>query len=98
MTDWIGANWGSVVSVLGLVATVVGLILVFLRAGEAQKSADASKEAAQETQQAITSILNIVDLQKAIAMVQRLKRLHIEKKWEVCLELYQPLSCNVDEH
>lgn len=89
--DWLGDNWGSVVSALGLVATVIGLYLVFDRAGEAQRAANASRKAAQETKQAITSVLNIVDLERAIAMVQRLKRLHIEQKWEVCLELYQPL-------
>ena len=89
--DWLGNNWGNVISVFGLAATIIGLYLVFRTAREAEKSADASREAAQDTKQAITSVLSIVDLERAIAMVQRLKRLHIDKKWEVCLELYQPL-------
>ena len=89
--DWLGDNWGNLISALGLVATVIGLFLVFRRAREAQRSADASKNAAQETQQAFTSVLTIVDLERAIAMVQRLKRLHFDQKWEVSLELYQPL-------
>ena len=89
--DWFSDNWGNVISAFGLAATVIGLFLVFGSAREAEKSAVASKEAAEKTQVAITNVLNIVDLERAIAMVQRLKRLHIDKKWEVCLELYQPL-------
>ena len=84
-------NWGSFVSLLGLVATVIGLIVVFRRAGEARKSAADARIAALETQRSITNMLMIVDLQRAIAMVQRLKQLHIDRKWEVSLELYQPL-------
>ena len=89
--DWLADNWGSVVSAVGLVATILGLWIVFRRAGEARRSAEASRIAAQETQAAISSVLTIVDLERAIAMVQRLKQLHRERKWEVSLELYQPL-------
>ena len=89
--DYLQDNWGSFVSVLGLVATVFGLGVVFRRAGEARKSAADARTAAQETQQAISNVLTIVDLERAIAMVQRLKQLHRDRKWEVSLELYQPL-------
>lgn len=89
--DWLADNWGSVISSVGLVATILGLWIVFRRAGQARRAADASRIAAQETQLAISSVLTIVDLERAIAMVQRLKQLHRDRKWEVSLELYQPL-------
>lgn len=89
--DWLSHNWGSVLSAIGLAATVVGLAIVFHQARKARSSAEASKIAAQQTQLAITGTLTIVDLGRAIAMVQRLKQLHAEQKWEVSLELYQPL-------
>ena len=89
--DWLGDNWGSVIGTLGLVATVVGLFVVFRRAGEARRSADASRVAAQETQLAISGVLTIVDLERAKAIVQRIKQLHMYQKWEISLELYQPL-------
>ena len=89
--DWLEDNWGSGVSSVGLVATILGLLIVFRRTGEDQRSADASRIAAQETQLAIIGVLTIVDLERAIAMVQRIKQLHIDWKWEVSLELYQPL-------
>lgn len=84
-------NWGSFVSALGFVATLIGLLLVYRRAGEARTSAAAARTAAQETREAISSVLTIVDLERAIAMVQRLKQLLTDGKWEVSLELYQPL-------
>lgn len=89
--DWLADNWGSVVGTLGLVATVIGLFLVFRRAGEARKSAAAAENASQQTRQSIVSVLTVVDLERAIAMVQRLKQLHRDRKWEVSVELYQPL-------
>ena len=89
--DYLQDHWGSFVSAVGLVATVIGLVLVFRRAGEARTSAAAARTAAQEAREAITGVLTIVDLERAIAMVQRLKQLHVDSKWEVGLELYQPL-------
>ena len=96
--DYFLDNWGSFVSALGLVATVVGLIIVFRRAAQASRSAEASRDAAtaartaaRATREAIGAVLTIVDLDRAIALVQRLKQLHRESKWEVSLELYQPL-------
>ena len=95
--DYLLDNWGSFASALGLVATVIGLVLVFRRAGEARQSAIDARTASQETRESITSVLTIVDLERAIALVQRLKQLHREQKWEVSLELYQPLRVMLTE-
>ena len=81
--DWLGDNWGSVIGTLGLVATVIGLVIVFRRAGEARKSAAAAENASQETQQSIVRVLTVVDLERAIAMLQRLKQLHRDRKWKL---------------
>lgn len=89
--DYFLNNWGSFASVLGLLITIVMVGLAVHRAGQAQKSATAAKVAAEETQKSIAGVLTIVDLERAIAMVQRLKTLHRDRKWEVSLELYQPL-------
>ncbi|MCI0867722.1 MAG: hypothetical protein J4N89_14365 [Chloroflexi bacterium] len=91
MLDYFLDNWGSFVSALGFIATLIGLSFVFRRAGEARTSAVAARAAAQETREAIGSVLTIVDLERAVAMVQRLKQLLRDGKWEVSLELYQPL-------
>ena len=56
LIDWLGKNWGSVVSPLGLAATIIGLAIVFNQAREAKKSAEASKLAAQAAEQAITKV------------------------------------------
>ena len=60
--DWLEDNWGSVVSSVGLVATILGLLIVFRRADDARRAADASRMAAQETRRAMAGVLTIVDL------------------------------------
>ena len=54
-------------------------------AGESAKAAEA---ASIEARGAITRVLTIVALERAIALIQRLKELHREAKWEACLEHY----------
>ncbi len=44
-----------------------------------------------ETRSTITRVLTIVDLQKAIDLIQRVKLLHRDSKWEASLEHYQTL-------
>ena len=92
--DYFLDNWGSVASVLGLVVTAAGGIisyLAFRRAGKARDAAAAAEVASKETRAAMVSALAVVDLQRAIALLQRLKALHRDRKWEIGLEQYQPL-------
>ena len=89
--DYFLRNWGSFTSLTGLLVTIVMVGIAIWRAGQAEESATAARTAAQETQQAIAGVLTIVDLERAIAMVERLKQLHRDRKLEVCLELYQLL-------
>ena len=88
---YIAANWGSFVGLLSLTVTVVGLFLVFRRAGEAQTSAAAASAAALETREAINRVLTIADLQRAIALIERLKGLHRDKKWDASVGHYSDL-------
>lgn len=96
--DYIADNWGSFVSLAGLVVSFGGLWWAIVRAGQARTSAQESRDAAaaaqkasEETQNAIKRTLTIVDLQKAIALVDRLKLLHRDSKWEMSLGHYQTL-------
>jgi hypothetical protein len=54
-------------------------------------SAAAAEVASHETRDAITRVLTVVDLERAKAVIQRLKDLHRDNKWEAGLEHYQPL-------
>ena len=77
-------NWGSFVGVLSLVITIIGFIIAIRRATQA-------RTASREARAAVIRVLSIADLQRAIALIQRLKDLHRDSKWAATLEHYQPL-------
>lgn len=89
--DWLADNWGSVVSSVGLAIAVMGIGLAVYRASRAEKAARAAENASMETRSTITRVLTIIDLQKAIDLIQRVKLLHRDGKWEASLEHYQTL-------
>ena len=82
--DYFLDNWGSFVGVLSLVITIFGFIIAIRRATEA-------RTASREARAAVIRLLSIADLQRAIALIQRLKDLHRDSKWEASLEHYQAL-------
>ena len=98
--DYFLDNWGSFVGVLGVIISSGGLIITFVamvRAGKAREAATAAEEATRDTQRSISTVLANVDLQCAIALVQRLKVLHREENWEASLEHYQPLRAMISD-
>lgn len=84
-------NWRSFVGLLSLIITIIGFPIAIWRAIQARNSAAAAEAASKETREAIAQILNVVELQRAIAVIQRLKVLHRDSKWEASLEHYQTL-------
>ena len=97
MLGHLADNWptwfGVVLSALGLLAAFVAM----KRAGKAQTAAAAAETATQETRKAITRTLTTVELQRAIALVQRLKELHRERRWDLSLEHYQTLRVMLED-
>ncbi len=92
--DYFLDNWGNIASGLGVAVSLLGLwaaVIAMQRAGKAAVSADAAEQASQETHTAMTQTMAVVDLQRAIALVQRLKALQRDANWEASLEHYQPL-------
>lgn len=93
-------NWGNLVGVAGLVITIIGAVIsyfAFRRAGKAREAAEAAEAASGETRAAIIRSLTTVDLERAVALVQRLKDLHRSNRWETSLEHYQPLRVMLAE-
>lgn len=94
MIDYFLDNWGSFVSAVGVIISTGGLIVAFIamqRAGKARDAAAAAQSATQETRAAITRALTTIELERAIALVQRLKELHRAQRWDASLGLYQTL-------
>ena len=88
----------------GLAASIVGLIFAYL-ANQAAKSAeaaatsaeDAAQSARMEAQRALTRDLSSVDIERAIALINRLKELHRQGNWGAALSLYQDLRRTLSE-
>ena len=89
--EYVRDNWGSFVSLISLIITVIMVGIAIRRANQARMSANAAEAASIDARGAITRVLTIVDLERAIALVQRLKVLHRESKWEACIGHYPDL-------
>ena len=83
LVDWLGLAIG----IGGLVAGIVGLIFAFL----ARRAAKSAETAANEAQRALTRTLSVMDVERAVALISRLKLLHQVGYWNSALELYQYL-------
>lgn len=84
MMEFVAANWGGLASGLGVIVSLVGL-------GWAIKEARGARTAAREARDRIANHLQTVDLERAIALIQRIKLLHDTNRWEASMEQYQAL-------
>lgn len=76
---------------IGAVLSLVGLVAAIAAAYRARRAEAAAEEARLETRAAMARALTTVDLERVIALVQRMKFLHQEGRWSVSLALYQML-------
>ena len=79
-------NWGNFVGVAGAIVSLAGLVVSYVamrRAGKARDAAAAAEVASNETQVEITKVLAIVDLERAIGLIERLKAFHRNSQTEV---------------
>ena len=93
--DYFLDNWGNFIGIAGLIITGIGVIISYLafhRAGKARDAAAAAEIASKETRAALTRTLTTVDLERTIALAQRLKELHRANRWDTALECYHLLQ------
>ena len=85
--DFPQIHWGDLLSALGLAASVLGLTA----AAWAALNARSARQAAVEARDRIGRSLAAADLERSVALIQRLKLLHRNERWEAALEQYQAL-------
>lgn len=91
MLEHFAGNWGSWVSVLGVIVSSVGLGWAISEARRARNASQAARTAARETRSYIARHLQAVDLERAIALIQRIKLQHDTGQWDAAREQYQSL-------
>ena len=85
--DYFLENWGNFVGVLGLLASVGGLVYAFL----ARRAAKSAAQAARDARNSVSQTLCLVSAQRSLAVIVRLNTLHRDESWVAALELYREL-------
>ena len=98
--EFLQNQWGDLLSALGLIVSLGGLVWAIKAqraAVAAESAAEAAERGAKEAASSIGRALSVVDLRKAIDLIQRLKDLHRQNRWEAAMEHYQPLREMIGE-
>ena len=89
--DFLAANWGALLSGLGVLVSLVGIGWAIKEARGARSASKAAQLAARATRDDIRRYLQTVDLVRAIGLIQRVKLLHDAGRWKSAMEQYQDL-------
>ena len=90
MEFW-AVTWGDVATVVGIVVSLGALAWAIWEAHGARTASRAAEAAAAQTRDRIASHLQAVDLQRAIALIERIKTLHDSDRWDASRQHYQTL-------
>ena len=85
--------WNLGVGSAGLAASIVGLIFALF----ALLAATSAKKAANEAHNAVTRSLSLMDVERAVGLISRLKEVHRRGNWEYAIGLYQDLRRTLSE-
>ena len=92
MDDWI--IWlGIGIGAGGLIASVAGLIFAYL----ARRAAKSAADAANDARRSLTGIISSIDVERAVALINRLMEQHRQENWDYALYLYQELRRTLSE-
>ena len=72
--DYVLQNWGSFIGLIGVgvsIGVLIASLVAVYRAGKARDAAAAAEIASNDTQVEITKVLAIVDLERAIGLIER---------------------------
>jgi hypothetical protein len=84
-------QWADFASVLGFRTSLVGFTITIVAVLKSKSAAHQAAKAAAETRQKIATQAAIVDLNRIMADVEELKRLHRAGAWEVLPSRYASL-------
>ncbi len=97
MMEFWSTNWGDIATVVGILVSFGGFIWAIREAQGAKSASKAAEKAASETRDQIAKHLQTVDLQRAIGLIERIKTLHDNGRWEPAREHYQTLRAMLSD-
>ena len=97
MVELWSTTWGDVATVVGILVSLGGLGWAIKEARGARSASKAAEAAASETRDRMAHHLQVVELQRAIGLVDRIKTLHDNNRWEASREHYQTLRAMLSD-
>ena len=97
MMDFWSTTWGDIATLVGIAVSLGGLSWAIIEASGARTASEAAEEAAKDASNQIAHRLQTVDLQRAIGLIERIKTLHANDRWEASVELYQSLRAMLSD-
>lgn len=97
MLEFWSTTWGDAATIVGVLISIGGLGWAIWEAHGAKAASVAAKLAAKDTREQIARHLQVVDLQRAIALIERIKNLHDDDRWEAAQEHYQTLRAMLSD-
>ena len=97
MMEFWSVTWGDVATVAGIIVSFGGFGWAIKEARGARTASEAAEAAASETREQIALHLQAVDLQRAIGLIERVKTLHDNDRWEASTEHYQTLRAMLSD-
>ena len=96
MEFW-STTWGDIATFVGIIVSLGGLSWAIIEANGARTASEAAELAAKEARDQIAHRLQTADLQRAIGLIERIKTLHGNDRWEASVELYQSLRAMLSD-
>ena len=96
MEFWL-TSWGDVATVVGIIVSLGAIVWAIKEARGARSASQAAETAASETRDQIQRHLQTVDLHRAIGLIERIKTLHDNDRWEAAREHYQELRAMLSD-
>ncbi len=97
MMEFWSTGWGDVATVVGIIVSLGAIVWAIKEARGARSASQAAEIAAGETRDQIARHLQTVDLYRAIGLIERIKILHDNDRWEAAREHYQTLRAMLSD-
>ena len=97
MMEFWSTTWGDIFAVVGVIASLSALGWAIWEAHGARTASLAAEVAAEAARDQLARHLQTVDLQRAIALMERIKNLHDDDRWEAAREHYQTLRAMLSD-
>ncbi len=91
MMEFWSTTWGDIATLVGIIVSFGGLTWAIFAASGARTASEAAEAAAKEASEQIAHSLQTADLHRAIGLIERVKTLHDNDRWEASAALYQSL-------